>query len=272
MPTQQATEAPTALPDYEQPQRPLTATSGLPATGPGGRGRVTTGCAWSVGRASTQPRFGHRATGALWQPLSLLSRPLGPAHPSTAASTTAGYVGFGYEGGYWNSGHFFYNRVYNNINVRTVRNVYSYRASNRGNYNGGNRGNYNAGNRGNDNYGNSRHRQQTLAPATAAEAACNIARSLPEGAAAHRANCSADRIRRCSTCEQNYGGMPPASMRHRIADGLPPPAVSRPIPDRSATRSLAAGSASHIRIRRIGRQRQTRHRFKATLALACTAV
>jgi WXXGXW repeat (2 copies) len=42
-----------------------------------------------------------------------------------------GYIGLGYEGGYWNGGHFFYNRVYNNINVRTVHNVYSYNAGNR---------------------------------------------------------------------------------------------------------------------------------------------
>ena len=46
-----------------------------------------------------------------------------------------GYVGFGYEGGYWHGGHFFYNRVYNNINVRNVHNVYSYRANVRVNNN-----------------------------------------------------------------------------------------------------------------------------------------
>jgi hypothetical protein len=40
-----------------------------------------------------------------------------------------GYIGLGYEGGYWNGGHFFYNRVYNNINARAVHNVYSYRAN-----------------------------------------------------------------------------------------------------------------------------------------------
>ena len=43
-----------------------------------------------------------------------------------------GYVGFGYEGGYWNSGHFFYNSVYNHLNARVVHNVYSYNAGNRG--------------------------------------------------------------------------------------------------------------------------------------------
>ena len=36
-----------------------------------------------------------------------------------------GYVGTGYEGGYWNHGVFAYNRAVNNINVVNVHNVYS---------------------------------------------------------------------------------------------------------------------------------------------------
>lgn len=36
-----------------------------------------------------------------------------------------GYTGHGYEGGYWNHGVFAYNRAVNNINVRSVHNVYS---------------------------------------------------------------------------------------------------------------------------------------------------
>ena len=36
-----------------------------------------------------------------------------------------GFVGVGYQGGYWNSGHFFYNRSVNNINVTIVHNVYN---------------------------------------------------------------------------------------------------------------------------------------------------
>ncbi|SNS29906.1 YXWGXW repeat-containing protein [Granulicella rosea] len=35
-----------------------------------------------------------------------------------------GYTGFGYEGGYWNNNHFFYNRAVNRINVNTFHNVY----------------------------------------------------------------------------------------------------------------------------------------------------
>jgi hypothetical protein len=57
-----------------------------------------------------------------------------------------GYVGFGYEGGYWNSGRFFYNRVYNRLDTRVVHNVYSYNAGSRArilsrsSFNGGSRG------------------------------------------------------------------------------------------------------------------------------------
>lgn len=42
-----------------------------------------------------------------------------------------GYIGLGYEGGYWRANHFFYNRVYNNVNVRVVHNTYSFNAGNR---------------------------------------------------------------------------------------------------------------------------------------------
>jgi len=41
-----------------------------------------------------------------------------------------GYVGRGYEGGYWDRGHFAYNRTVNNINVNVVTNVYNYRVIN----------------------------------------------------------------------------------------------------------------------------------------------
>lgn len=37
-----------------------------------------------------------------------------------------GYVGIGYQGGYWNNGHFAYNRYVNNVNVTVVHNVYNY--------------------------------------------------------------------------------------------------------------------------------------------------
>jgi hypothetical protein len=36
-----------------------------------------------------------------------------------------GYGGRGYEGGYWNSGHFFYNREVTNVNVTVIHNTYN---------------------------------------------------------------------------------------------------------------------------------------------------
>ncbi|MGB0034899.1 MAG: hypothetical protein WBP79_05440 [Candidatus Acidiferrales bacterium] len=51
-----------------------------------------------------------------------------------------GYVGTGFEGGYWRSGHYFYNRSVTNVNVTVIHNVYEKRVVDRGNrvaYNGG---------------------------------------------------------------------------------------------------------------------------------------
>ena len=36
-----------------------------------------------------------------------------------------GYVGLGYQGGYWNNGHFDYNRAVNRVNVNQTRYVYN---------------------------------------------------------------------------------------------------------------------------------------------------
>ena len=57
-----------------------------------------------------------------------------------------GYTGVGYQGGYWNSGHFLYNRSVNNVNVTVVHNVYSrtiinnYTTNSRVSFNGGSGG------------------------------------------------------------------------------------------------------------------------------------
>ncbi len=54
-----------------------------------------------------------------------------------------GYGGRGYEGGYWNSGHFFYNREVTNVNVTVIHNVYNKTVivnNTRVSYNGGNGG------------------------------------------------------------------------------------------------------------------------------------
>ncbi len=55
-----------------------------------------------------------------------------------------GYFGHGYEGGRWESGHFFYNRSVNNVNVTVIHNVYNTTINERNvtrvSYNGGNGG------------------------------------------------------------------------------------------------------------------------------------
>ncbi|MGD1009540.1 MAG: YXWGXW repeat-containing protein [Candidatus Aminicenantales bacterium] len=55
-----------------------------------------------------------------------------------------GYFGHGYEGGRWENGHFFYNRSFNNVDARNIRNVYNTRVNegrmNHVSYNGGNGG------------------------------------------------------------------------------------------------------------------------------------
>jgi hypothetical protein len=55
-----------------------------------------------------------------------------------------GYFGVGFSGGYWNSGHFFYNRSVNNVDVTVVHNVYNKTVVNNNvshvSFNGGNGG------------------------------------------------------------------------------------------------------------------------------------
>jgi hypothetical protein len=129
-PTQQADQAPPPLPDYDQPPPPADDYSWTPgywAWGP-------TGYYWVPG-AWVEPPF----IGALWTPgywgfyggRYLFY----PGHWGLhigfygGINYGFGYVGFGYEGGYWHGNHFFYNRVYNNINVNVVHNVYNYHAN-----------------------------------------------------------------------------------------------------------------------------------------------
>jgi len=129
-PTETADQAPPPLPDYEQPAAPA---DGYVWT-PGYWAWAPTGYYWVPG-AWVEPPF----VNALWTPgywgfyggrYSFY-----PGHWGLhigfygGINYGFGYVGLGYEGGYWNGGRFFYNRVYNNINVRAVHNVYSYHAN-----------------------------------------------------------------------------------------------------------------------------------------------
>ena len=129
-PTATATEPPPPLPDYAQPPAPGDGyiwTPGYWAWGPYGYYWVPgvwveppyAGGLWTPGY------WGFYGGSYLWY----------PGHWGYhmgwygGINYGFGYIGFGYEGGYWNRGHFFYNRVYNHIDERNVHNVYSYRAN-----------------------------------------------------------------------------------------------------------------------------------------------
>jgi len=131
-PTETADQAPPPLPDYQQPPPPADGyiwTPGYWAWSP-------TGYYWVPG-AWVEPPY----MGALWTPgywgfyggRYLFY----PGHWGLhigfygGINYGFGYIGLGYEGGYWNSGHFFYNRVYNHIDVTRVHNVYSYHVNTR---------------------------------------------------------------------------------------------------------------------------------------------
>jgi len=137
-----APQPPPALPEYDQP----------PAPGddylwtPGYWGYASAGYYWVPGVWVQAPY-----QGALWTPgywgwtgghYGFFHGYWGP-HIGFYGGLNYGfgYVGIGYQGGYWNSGHFYYNRTVNNINVTVIHNVYERKVivnnSVRVSYNGG---------------------------------------------------------------------------------------------------------------------------------------
>jgi WXXGXW repeat (2 copies) len=125
--TETATQPPPPLPDYQQPPDPG---DGYLWT-PGYWNYASTGYYWVPG-AWVAPPY----QGALWTPGYWASSAGRYAfHPGHWGSHIGfygginygfGYVGLGYEGGYWNNGHFAYNTVYNNVNRNVVHNTYTY--------------------------------------------------------------------------------------------------------------------------------------------------
>jgi hypothetical protein len=126
-PTETASDPPPALPDYSQPPDPG---DGYIWT-PGYWNWASTGYYWVPG-AWVEPPY----AGALWTPgywgFSSGHYMFYPGHWGShigfygGINYGFGYDGTGYEGGYWNNGHFFYNRDYNNINANVEHNVYTY--------------------------------------------------------------------------------------------------------------------------------------------------
>ncbi len=144
-PAETAPQAPPPLPDYDQP----------PAPGddylwtPGYWSYAPQGYYWVPGVWVQAPY-----TGALWTPgywgyrqnhYEFFHGYWGP-HIGYYGGINYGfgYVGVGYQGGYWHGDHFDYNRSVNNVNVTVVHNVYNYTVVNRSNtrvsFNGGSGG------------------------------------------------------------------------------------------------------------------------------------
>jgi hypothetical protein len=126
-PAYTAPDPPPALPDYDQPPDP-------------GDGYIWTPGYWNYASAGYYwvPGVWVQAPyeGALWTPgywgsvgghYGFFHGYWGP-HIGFYGGVNYGYGygGTGYQGGYWNSGHFFYNRAVNNINDTVVHNVYSH--------------------------------------------------------------------------------------------------------------------------------------------------
>jgi len=244
MPTEQATEPPPPLPDYDQPPAPADGYIWTPGYWAWG----ADGYYWVPG-AWVEPPY----SAALWTPgywgfyggRYLFY----PGHWGLhigfygGINYGFGYIGLGYEGGYWNGGHFFYNRAYNHINVRVVHNTYNYRAGNRGSYGGGNN-NYNNNrnndnNRNNNNYNNN-HNDNNPRPSYRGGSGVQTRPQPAEREAAHEP--TAPRMNTQVQHEQNYGGV--HGQYEAQNHGRPPtPAISRPIPSDHGSRSGPSGQS-----------------------------
>ena len=111
-PDDYATQPPPALPEYQQPPSP----GDDYLWTPGYWGYASAGYYWVPGVWVQAPYQGALWTPGYWGP-----------HIGFYGGVNYGfgYVGQGYQGGYWNAGHFFYNRSVNNINITVVHNVYN---------------------------------------------------------------------------------------------------------------------------------------------------
>lgn len=164
-PTEQTTQAPPPLPDYDQPPAPADGYMWTPGYWAWG----ASGYYWVPGVWVEPPYMGALWTPGYWRFWGARYAWY-PGHWGYHIGFYGGihygfgFVGFGYEGGYWHGNHFFYNRVYNHIDINRVHNVYSYHANVRGNdwhgrndFHGGDRGRMDYG-RGDDRHFNNMQR------------------------------------------------------------------------------------------------------------------
>ena len=141
-PTEQATQPPPPLPEYQQPPAP----EPNDLWTPGYWGYAPTGYYWVPGVWVAAPYVG-----ALWTPpywgffggRYLFHGGYWGPHIGFYGGVNYGfgYGGHGYEGGYWHGNNFFYNRSVNRINEVNIHNVYNHTVIvnnyNRVSYNGG---------------------------------------------------------------------------------------------------------------------------------------
>jgi WXXGXW repeat (2 copies) len=144
----EATDPPPLLPEYTQPECPGENYIWTPGTW----SYQSTGYYWVpgvwvsapfVGALWTPPYWGYEGSRYRWH-RGFWGRHIGFYG---GINYGFGYVGRGYEGGYWNRDVFSYNRAVNNVNVNVIHNVYNHtvvnNTMNRISYNGG-RGGINA--------------------------------------------------------------------------------------------------------------------------------
>jgi hypothetical protein len=125
-PVESAPQPPPALPEYEQPPSPG---DGYLWT-PGYWNYASAGYYWVPGVWVQAPY-----QGALWTPGYWgwtgghygFFRGYWGQHIGFYGGVNYGfgYVGTGYQGGYWNGNNFYYNRAVNNVNVTVIHNVYN---------------------------------------------------------------------------------------------------------------------------------------------------
>jgi hypothetical protein len=131
-PVATAPQPPPQLPDYNQPPCPG---DGYIWT-PGYWAWAPTGYYWVPGVWVAPPYVGAVWTPGYWG-FSTGRYAFFPGHWGRhigfygGINYGFGYTGAGYEGGYWNNGHFAYNTAYNNVDVHVVHNVYRYNVVNR---------------------------------------------------------------------------------------------------------------------------------------------
>ncbi len=130
-PVVEAPDPPPPLPEYSQPEAP----GPNYLWNPGYWGYASAGYYWVPGIWVVAPYVGALWTPPYWGYVGNRYRwhhGFWGSHIGFYGGINYGfgYVGRGYEGGYWNRGEFFYNRSVNHVNTTIIHNVYNYRVTN----------------------------------------------------------------------------------------------------------------------------------------------